>query len=157
MIRHPFPLITPTEAHRTLLDWPLGSFAVVLPCHQLITQEMRRTWLTPILITKPPVDNSTSDLLLLGRGLGLRRVIYTLMQIYESPQNLVVLVNATPSEETGIATVVRTAVQANLHMLLRDATTHFASNNECNILTLASKRFSGSWSRTSFASFASFA
>ena len=44
----------------------------------------------------------TSDLLLLARGLGLRRVVCTLMQIYESPQNLVLLVNATPSEETGI-------------------------------------------------------
>ena len=44
----------------------------------------------------------TSDLLLLARGLGLRRVVCTLMQIYESPQNLVILVNATPSEETGI-------------------------------------------------------
>ena len=44
----------------------------------------------------------SSDLLLLARGLGLRRVVCTLMQIYESPQNLVILVNATPSEETGI-------------------------------------------------------
>lgn len=44
----------------------------------------------------------SSDLLLLARGLGLRRVVCILMQIYESPQNLVILVNATPSEETGI-------------------------------------------------------
>jgi DNA excision repair protein ERCC-4 len=44
----------------------------------------------------------TSDLLLLARGLGLRKIVCTLMQIYESPQNLVILINATPSEETGI-------------------------------------------------------
>ena len=44
----------------------------------------------------------SSDLLLLARGLGLRRVVCTLMQIYESPQNLVILVNTTPSEESGI-------------------------------------------------------
>ena len=42
-----------------------------------------------------------SDLLLLARGLGLRRVVCTLMQIYESPQDLVLLLNATPSEEIG--------------------------------------------------------
>lgn len=47
-------------------------------------------------------DPSTSELLLLARGLGLRRVICTLMKIYDSPKNLVLLVNATPEEEAAM-------------------------------------------------------
>ncbi|KAF8959813.1 hypothetical protein BDZ97DRAFT_1836010 [Flammula alnicola] len=47
-------------------------------------------------------DPATSDLLILARGLGLRRVICTLMKIYDSPQNLILLVNATPEEESAI-------------------------------------------------------
>ena len=47
-------------------------------------------------------DPATSDLLILARGLGLRRIICTLMKIYDSPQNLVLLVNATPEEEAAI-------------------------------------------------------
>ncbi|KAH6901117.1 hypothetical protein BKA70DRAFT_1312449 [Coprinopsis sp. MPI-PUGE-AT-0042] len=47
-------------------------------------------------------DPLTSDLLVLARGLGLRRIVCTLLQIYDSPKNLVLLVNATPEEETAI-------------------------------------------------------
>ncbi|KAG6890517.1 hypothetical protein C0995_007716 [Termitomyces sp. Mi166 len=47
-------------------------------------------------------DPATNDLLILARGLGLRRIICTLMKIYDSPQNLVLLVNATPEEESEI-------------------------------------------------------
>lgn len=47
-------------------------------------------------------DPATNDLLILARGLGLRRIICTLMKIYDSPQTLVLLVNATPEEESGI-------------------------------------------------------
>ncbi|KAG6917271.1 hypothetical protein DXG01_003219 [Tephrocybe rancida] len=47
-------------------------------------------------------DPATSDLVVLARGLGLRRIICTLMKIYDSPQNLVLLVNATPEEESEI-------------------------------------------------------
>lgn len=47
-------------------------------------------------------DPSTSDLLVLARGLGLRRIICTLMKIYDSPQSLVLLVNATQEEEYAI-------------------------------------------------------
>ncbi|CAA7266441.1 unnamed protein product [Cyclocybe aegerita] len=47
-------------------------------------------------------DPATSDLLILARGLGLRKIVCTLMKIYDSPQNLVLLVNATPEEESAI-------------------------------------------------------
>ena len=47
-------------------------------------------------------DPSTSELLLLARGLGLRRIICKLLQIYDSPQNLVLLVNASSEEEAAI-------------------------------------------------------
>ncbi|KAF9075743.1 hypothetical protein BDP27DRAFT_953568 [Rhodocollybia butyracea] len=47
-------------------------------------------------------DPATSDLLVLARGLGLRRIICTLLKIYDSPQNLVLVINATQEEETEI-------------------------------------------------------
>lgn len=47
-------------------------------------------------------DPATSDLLVIARGLGLRRIICTLLKIVDSPQNLVLLVNATQEEETDI-------------------------------------------------------
>ena len=47
-------------------------------------------------------DPSTSDLVILARGLGLRRIICTLLKIYDSPQNIVLLINATPEEESAI-------------------------------------------------------
>jgi len=47
-------------------------------------------------------DPTTSDLVILARGLGLRRIICTLLKIYDSRQNLVLLVNATPEEESAI-------------------------------------------------------
>ncbi|KAH9177541.1 hypothetical protein EDB89DRAFT_1933182 [Lactarius sanguifluus] len=46
-------------------------------------------------------DPSTSQLVLLARGLGLRKVVCTLMQIYDQPANLVLIVNAS-SEEAAI-------------------------------------------------------
>lgn len=47
-------------------------------------------------------DPSTSELVLIARGLGLRRVVCKLLQIYDSPQNLVVLVNASQEEASAI-------------------------------------------------------
>lgn len=48
------------------------------------------------------VDPATSDLIVMARGLGMRRIITTLMKIYDSPKNLVILVNATTEEESAI-------------------------------------------------------
>ena len=62
--------------------------STILPFHETILSEIH--------------DPATSDLLVLARGLGLRRVICTLLKIYDSPQNLVLLVNATQEEETEI-------------------------------------------------------
>ncbi|KAJ7861733.1 hypothetical protein B0H14DRAFT_2741744 [Mycena olivaceomarginata] len=47
-------------------------------------------------------DPSTNDLLILARGLGLRRIICTLMKVYETEGSIVLLVNATPEEESEI-------------------------------------------------------
>ena len=47
-------------------------------------------------------DPATSELLLIARGLGLRRIVCKLLQIYDSPQNLVILVNASQEEESAI-------------------------------------------------------
>lgn len=53
-------------------------------------------------IIEKTYDPTTSDFLVLARGLGLRRIICALMKIYDSPQNLVLLVNASPEEESAI-------------------------------------------------------
>ncbi|KAJ3561892.1 hypothetical protein NP233_g9913 [Leucocoprinus birnbaumii] len=62
--------------------------STLLPFHKDILEEIH--------------DTATSDLLVLARGLGLRRLICTLMKIYDSNKNLVLLVNASPEEESAI-------------------------------------------------------
>jgi DNA excision repair protein ERCC-4 len=62
--------------------------ATLLPFHKSILERIH--------------DPLTNDLLILARGLGLRRLLCTLMKIYDSPQNLVLLVNASPEEESAI-------------------------------------------------------
>jgi len=47
-------------------------------------------------------DPATSEFLLLARELGLRKLICTLMQIYDSSKDLVLLVNAIPGEVIAI-------------------------------------------------------
>ncbi|KAF7301049.1 ERCC4 domain-containing protein [Mycena indigotica] len=47
-------------------------------------------------------DPTNNDLLVLARGLGLRRIICTLLKIYDTPGSTVLLVNATPEEELEI-------------------------------------------------------
>ncbi|KAJ6562354.1 hypothetical protein B0H19DRAFT_1144218 [Mycena capillaripes] len=47
-------------------------------------------------------DPTTNDLLILARGLGLRRIICTLMKVYETAGSLILLVNATAEEESEI-------------------------------------------------------
>lgn len=61
---------------------------ILLPFHKSILEEIH--------------DPATSDLLILARGLGLRRTICTLMQIYDSKQSLILLLNASPEEEIAI-------------------------------------------------------
>ncbi|CDO72250.1 hypothetical protein BN946_scf184970.g102 [Trametes cinnabarina] len=62
--------------------------SVLLPFHKSIVSKIH--------------DPATSELVLLARGLGLRRIVCKLLQIYDSPNNLVLLVNATPEEEAAI-------------------------------------------------------
>jgi DNA excision repair protein ERCC-4 len=59
--------------------------SVLLPFHKEILERIH--------------DPATSDLVILARVLGLRRIVCTLMKIYDSPQNLVLLVNASQEEE----------------------------------------------------------
>lgn len=47
-------------------------------------------------------DPATSELILLARGLGLRRIVCHLLQIYDARANLVLLVNASPEDESAI-------------------------------------------------------
>ncbi|KAG8906750.1 hypothetical protein FRB99_006241 [Tulasnella sp. 403] len=50
----------------------------------------------------------SSNLVLIARGLGLRRIVCRLLEIYDGPQNLVLLVNATGEEEKGIGSELGT-------------------------------------------------
>lgn len=47
-------------------------------------------------------DPVSSELTIISRGLGLRSLICRLLQIYEAPACLVLLINATQDEELGI-------------------------------------------------------
>ncbi|EJD34490.1 hypothetical protein AURDEDRAFT_188995 [Auricularia subglabra TFB-10046 SS5] len=53
-------------------------------------------------IVQTTMDPLTSELTLIARGLGLRTVLCTLLKIYNSPQTLVLLMNASQDEENGI-------------------------------------------------------
>lgn len=66
----------------------MSDVSKLLPFHQAIIKKL--------------CDPATSELAILARGLGLRRVVCSLMKIYDSPQNLVILVNATQEEEAAI-------------------------------------------------------
>ena len=59
--------------------------SILLPFHNAILEKIH--------------DPGSSEFVLLARGLGLRRIVCKLLQIYDSPQSLVILVNATPEEE----------------------------------------------------------
>ncbi len=60
----------------------------LLPFHRTILEEIH--------------DPSNSQLVLIARGLGLRKVVCALMQIYDQSTNLVLLVNASSDEEAAI-------------------------------------------------------
>ncbi len=62
--------------------------SVLLPFHKSILEKIH--------------DPATSELVLIARGLGLRRIVCKLLQIYDSPNNLILLVNATQEEEAAI-------------------------------------------------------
>ncbi|KAF8526823.1 hypothetical protein JB92DRAFT_2870207 [Gautieria morchelliformis] len=47
-------------------------------------------------------DPTESSLTLLARGLGLRRLICTLLKVFDSPKSLILIINATAEEEAGI-------------------------------------------------------
>ena len=66
-----------------------------------------RQWLLPyhraILERLVPEDDQLRDLLVISApGLGLRRVVTTLLRVYYSPQHLVLLLNAEPRDVKGI-------------------------------------------------------
>lgn len=52
---------------------------------------------------EPDDENDGNALIIMARGLGLRRIVSTVMKIYDAPTNLVILVNATSEEEEGIS------------------------------------------------------
>jgi DNA excision repair protein ERCC-4 len=47
--------------------------------------------------------SQTDGLVLLARGLGLRTIVSAFLKVYDDPTNLVLVVNATPEEEKGMA------------------------------------------------------
>jgi DNA excision repair protein ERCC-4 len=47
-------------------------------------------------------DPATSELVIISRGLGLRTLVCKLLQLYDAPGCLVLLINASQDEELGI-------------------------------------------------------
>ena len=62
--------------------------SVLLPFHKYILGKIH--------------DPATSDLVILARGLGLRKILCMLMKIYDNPESLILLVNASAEEEASI-------------------------------------------------------
>ncbi|KAK0530782.1 DNA repair protein RAD16, partial [Tilletia horrida] len=52
---------------------------------------------------KDDIEASDNALVILARGLGLRRIVATVLKIYDGPHNLVIMVNAQPEEEAALA------------------------------------------------------
>ncbi|KAJ8703445.1 DNA repair protein RAD16 [Pleurotus ostreatus] len=73
-------MVKPAESYNSMVS--------LLPYHKSIIERIH--------------DPATNDLLVLARGLGLRRILCTLMKIYDSPKNLVLLLNASQEEESEI-------------------------------------------------------
>jgi DNA excision repair protein ERCC-4 len=48
------------------------------------------------------LDPNSSDLIVIARGLGLRKLVCSLLRIYDNPNSLVLLVNCDPDEDTAI-------------------------------------------------------
>ncbi len=48
-------------------------------------------------------EQDPNALIVLAKGLGLRKIVSTIMKVYDGPTNLVVLVNATSEEEEGLS------------------------------------------------------
>ncbi|KAL7412836.1 hypothetical protein BDY24DRAFT_352173 [Mrakia frigida] len=53
-----------------------------------------------------PPEND--DLFIIAKGLGLRKIVATLLKIYDGPTKLVLLINATPDEEAGLGELLST-------------------------------------------------
>ncbi|POY74162.1 hypothetical protein BMF94_2736 [Rhodotorula taiwanensis] len=66
----------------------------------------------------PPEDgmpNMNDAMVIMARGLGLRTVVTTFLKIYDIPEKLVLLVNATPEEERGFAEEVGMRLKVVAH------------------------------------------
>ncbi|GAA5882826.1 hypothetical protein JCM3774_002928 [Rhodotorula dairenensis] len=66
----------------------------------------------------PPEDappNANDAMVIMARGLGLRTVVTTFLKIYDIPEKLVLLVNATPEEERGFAEEVGMRLKVVAH------------------------------------------
>ncbi|GAA5984360.1 hypothetical protein JCM10908_003314 [Rhodotorula pacifica] len=66
----------------------------------------------------PPDDalpNTNDAMVIMARGLGLRTVVTTFLKIYDIPEKLVLLVNATPEEERGFAEEVGMRLKVVAH------------------------------------------
>ncbi|KWU41248.1 hypothetical protein RHOSPDRAFT_30581 [Rhodotorula sp. JG-1b] len=66
----------------------------------------------------PPDDalpNANDAMVVMARGLGLRTVVTTFLKIYDIPEKLVLLVNATPEEERGFAEEVGMRLKVVAH------------------------------------------
>ena len=95
-----------------------------------------RHWLLPfhrsILHRLLPDDEELRDLLvILAPGLGLRRVVSTLLRVYARPQSLVVVVNASAQDVKGINHDLGTLGLG--HNAIRDVHHHMSSKQRTDL------------------------
>ncbi|GAA5837199.1 hypothetical protein JCM5353_001595 [Sporobolomyces roseus] len=63
----------------------------------------QRDLLTELIPSEGATPTSTDGMVIMARGLGLRSVVTTFLKIYDMPEKLVFLLNATADEERGFA------------------------------------------------------
>jgi len=83
-----------TNAISELLS-PSGTLSnFLLPFHTSIVRNL-------IPLNDEPLDEGDA-LTILAKGLGLRSIVASVLKIYDGPRNLVIVVNATPDEESSL-------------------------------------------------------
>lgn len=86
LIVHSSSYVTTTRLHM------IPSCRWLLPFHRSVLRQL-----------VPPDEEDNDALIVMSPGLGIRRVLSTLLRVFSSPNNLVLILNATPQDVEGLS------------------------------------------------------